>query len=58
MATPKKQGHTLSVMQVVLTNQEGKEVATGTFTFFMSQPEKEYFPLFFVFFLDNLARQW
>ena len=34
-ASPKKQGSTLSVMQVVLTNAEGKEVATGTFTFFM-----------------------
>jgi len=35
VATPKKQGNTLSVMQVVLTNTQGKEVATGTFTFFM-----------------------
>ena len=41
VATPKKQGQTLSVMQVVLTNEAGKEVATGTFTFFMSQPEKK-----------------
>ena len=41
VATPKKQGQTLSVMQVVLTNNAGKEVATGTFTFFMSQPEKK-----------------
>lgn len=41
VATPKKQGQTLSVMQVVLTNDAGKEVATGTFTFFMSQPEKK-----------------
>lgn len=39
VATPKKQGQTLSVMQVVLTNEGGKEVATGTFTFFMSQRE-------------------
>lgn len=39
VATPKKQGQTLSVMQVVLTNEAGKEVATGTFTFFMYQPE-------------------
>jgi len=39
VATPKKQGQTLSVMQVVLTNAERKEVATGTFTFFMTQPE-------------------
>ena len=35
VATPKKQGGILSVMQVVLTNTEGKDVATGTFTFFM-----------------------
>ena len=41
VATPKKQGQTLSVMQVVLTNDADKEVATGTFTFFMSQPEKQ-----------------
>ncbi|MBE6972957.1 MAG: PaaI family thioesterase [Ruminococcaceae bacterium] len=41
VATPKKQGRTLSVMQVVLTDDAGKNVATGTFTFFMSQPEKQ-----------------
>ena len=41
VATPKKQGQTLSVMQVVLTNDVGKEVATGTFTFFMTHPEKK-----------------
>ncbi len=40
VATPKKQGQTLSVMQVVLTNDADKEVATGTFTFFMSHLEK------------------
>lgn len=40
VATPKKEGKTLSVMQVVLTNDEGKEVATGTFTFFMVPLEK------------------
>lgn len=40
VATPKKEGKTLSVMQVVLTNDAGKEVATGTFTFFM-YPLKE-----------------
>lgn len=34
-ATPKKLGRSLSVIQVVLTNDAGKEVATGTFTFFM-----------------------
>lgn len=39
-ATPKKMGRSLSVIQVVLTNQQGKEVATGTFTFFMTQPEQ------------------
>lgn len=36
-ATPKKLGRRLSVIQVVLTNRQGKEVATGTFTFFMSE---------------------
>lgn len=36
VATPKKEGHTLSVMQVVLTNEAGKAVATGTFTFMLS----------------------
>ena len=41
VATPKKQGNTLSVMQVVLTNAEGKEVATGTFTFFMMPLKKD-----------------
>ena len=35
VATPKKEGHTLSVIQVELSNAEGKLVATGTFTFFM-----------------------
>ena len=34
-ATPKKLGRSLSVVQVALTNDAGKEVATGTFTFFM-----------------------
>lgn len=37
VATPKKQGQTITVMQVVLTNETGKEVATGTFTFYMTQ---------------------
>lgn len=41
VATPKKQGQTISVMQVVLTNDGGKEVATGTFTFFMTQLKKD-----------------
>lgn len=40
VATPKKEGRTLSVMQVVLTNDESKEVATGTFTFFLFDEEK------------------
>ena len=41
VATPKKQGNTLSVIQVVLTNTAGKEVATGTFTFFMLPLKKD-----------------
>ncbi|MBO5339680.1 MAG: PaaI family thioesterase [Oscillospiraceae bacterium] len=40
VATPKKEGRTLSVMQVVLTNETGKTVATGTFTFMLS-PTKQ-----------------
>ena len=35
VATPKKMGRTLSVIQVVLTNDQDVVVATGTFTFFM-----------------------
>ena len=35
VATPKKEGRTLSVIQVELSNAQGKLVATGTFTFFM-----------------------
>ena len=35
VATPKKMGRSLSTIQVSLTNDEGVEVATGTFTFFM-----------------------
>lgn len=35
VATPKKEGRTLSVIQVELSNDQGKLVATGTFTFFM-----------------------
>ena len=38
-ATPKKLGRQLSVVQVIITNAEGKTVATGTFTFFMAGPE-------------------
>lgn len=36
-ATPKKLGRRLSVVQVVLTDHQAAVVATGTFTFFMSQ---------------------
>ena len=38
-ATPKKLGHQLSVIQIVITDTKGKTVATGTFTFFMAKPE-------------------
>ena len=37
-ATPKKLGRHLSVIQVVITDTTGKTVATGTFTFFMTEP--------------------
>lgn len=37
IATPKKEGRTLSVIQVELYNDAGKLVATGTFTFFMME---------------------
>ena len=37
-ATPKKLGRRLSVIQVVITDRLGKTVATGTFTFFMTEP--------------------
>ena len=40
VATPKKEGRTLSVMQVVLTNEAGQEVATGTFTFYLIERKK------------------
>ena len=36
-ATPKKMGRTLSVIQVVLINDQNVVVATGTYTFFMAQ---------------------
>lgn len=39
-ASPKKAGRTLSVIQVTLSNEHGKTVATGTFTFFLSELEK------------------
>lgn len=35
-ATPKKLGRTLSVIQLVLTNDKNVVVATGTYTFFMT----------------------
>lgn len=38
-ATPKKLGRSLSVVQVTLTNDQNKVVATGTFTFFMMPEE-------------------
>ena len=41
VATPKKEGKNISVMQVVLTNEDGREVATGTFTFYMTPLEKD-----------------
>ena len=34
-ATPKKMGRSLSVIQLVITNEKGAVVATGTYTFFM-----------------------
>ena len=40
-ATPKKLGHQLSVVQVAVTDAQGKTVATGTFTFFMTKPGGE-----------------
>lgn len=39
VATPKKLGRTLSVVQAEVYNDENKLVATGTYTFFM-YPEK------------------
>ena len=36
-ATPKKLGRTLSVVQLVLTNDQNVVVATGTYTFFVMQ---------------------
>lgn len=39
VATPKKMGRTLSVIQAVVTNDDGKVVATGTYTFFMYPAE-------------------
>ena len=38
-ATPKKLGRKLSVIQVTLTDEQEKVVATGTFTFFMNPNE-------------------
>lgn len=39
-ATPKKLGRTLSVIRVELTDDAGKTVATGTFTFYMFEPQR------------------
>ena len=38
VATPKKMGRTLTVVQTDLFNDSGKLVATGTYTFFMVEP--------------------
>lgn len=35
-AAPKKMGRQLSVVQVIITNVEGKTVAAGIFTFFVA----------------------
>ena len=40
IATPKKMGKSLSVIQAELLNTDGTVVATGTYTFFMF-PSKE-----------------
>ena len=37
VATPKKEGRTVTVMQVELSDDAGAAVATGTFTFFLSE---------------------
>ena len=42
VATPKKEGRTLSVIQVELYNDQGKLVATGTFTFYMMEKVPKY----------------
>lgn len=41
VATPKKMGRHLSVIQVQLENEQGVLVATGTYTFFMSWDDKK-----------------
>ena len=38
-ATPKKLGRTLSVIQIVMTNEKNVVVATATYTFFMFHEE-------------------
>lgn len=40
-AVPKKLGRHLSVIQVTITDTAEKTVATGTFTFFMTEPGQE-----------------
>ncbi len=40
-AVPKKLGRHLSVIQVTITDAAEKTVATGTFTFFMTEPGQE-----------------
>lgn len=37
-ATPKKLGRHLAVIQVVISDSQDRTVATGTFTFYMTQP--------------------
>ncbi len=37
-ATPKKLGKKLSVIQAVISDSQGKTVATGTYSFFMEKP--------------------
>ncbi len=43
-AVPKKEGRTLSVIQVELYSATGSLVATGTFTFFMMDPPENVDP--------------
>lgn len=40
-AVPKKLGRQLSVVAVTITDPDGRAVATGTFTYFMSKPEEK-----------------
>ena len=40
-ASPKKEGRSFSVMQVTMTSQQGKFLATGTYTYFFQAPPRE-----------------